>query len=466
MINCERVLGHVRVVNAIAVDGFALRPILNRLQVLAQAVRKHLGAGPRAQLRLIGRRRPLACMKVLRRHLEAQQAALDASVEQRVRATRIDADGLRERRIAGQHCSLPSLELRAQPFSERSIKHLQLLLVADALAVRRIRCEQPGRRFADAHQQRQLAALDVHVIPQPRALHILIGRADGVRIAVVTAQGDASAGAGLAPCARFFHQRAPEFAIVSAPTNESEVAAHRPGRDIERDERSFEHERTRAAHRVDEVAAARRDRRPAAAQQHRRRQILLERRSHAARPIRATMQTVAREVETQRRTLTIEAHIDAYVGLVKLNRRTLARACAYLIDDRIFRLQRAEMRVCDAARGAAEFDRHRSRRREVFAPVDGRGARVQFLRRRGRKRRERQQHAACGARPETCAVGGLQRAFELYAEPEFARIRRAAVAQLGGGQVGDARRTRGKELHGRVRLEQPQRTQRSQNQTG
>src|SRR6185295_2211520 len=103
---------------------------------------------------------------------------------------------------------------------------------------------------------------------------------------------------------RFVDEALPQLSIVTAPANDTEVAAQQARCDVESHHRGFDDERARAAHRIDELARLR-DCRPATAQQHRRRKIFLQRRSDAACAISATMQAVAGEIEAERRALAI-----------------------------------------------------------------------------------------------------------------------------------------------------------------
>ena len=140
-----------------------------------------------------GARRTRGCWKSSGVDLEAQQTTFDAAVEQRVAAARVDADRLRERRIAGQHRRLPAFEMLAQLLR-------RALRTAPAAAPDR-RC---ARRTADSstsspvgaslclRQLLQLASLEVHEAAQLRALDILDRRTNRRRVAVVAAQDDAS----------------------------------------------------------------------------------------------------------------------------------------------------------------------------------------------------------------------------------------------------------------------------------
>ena len=191
----------------------------------------------------------------------------------------------------------------------------------------------------------ELAPLEVHEAAQLRALGILDRRANRRRVVVVAAQDDASRRSRLATCARFIDQALPQLAIVAAPADEAEIAAQRPGRDIERHHRGFDHERARAAHRIDELAAVSAIAGQPLRKQHRSREIFLQRRSDAARAICATMQALAGKIEAQRRAIAIQSHVQSHVRPLELDRRPLPGALAQLIDDRVLGFQRAEMRV-------------------------------------------------------------------------------------------------------------------------
>src|SRR4029079_9138575 len=112
LIDRERVLGHVCVVDAEAIDRCALRPIERRFEILPQTIREHLRAGARAHFcRFRSRRTRL--LKILGIDFKTHQPTFDAAVEQRVAALRVNADRLRQRRVARQYGRSPSLKLLA-----------------------------------------------------------------------------------------------------------------------------------------------------------------------------------------------------------------------------------------------------------------------------------------------------------------------------------------------------------------
>ena len=79
------VLGHVRVVRAVAGDLFPLRPAAQSLQVLRQTIREHARAGAVLQMR-DALAEHAHFTRAVRLHLDAQQPALDAAVPDGVRA--------------------------------------------------------------------------------------------------------------------------------------------------------------------------------------------------------------------------------------------------------------------------------------------------------------------------------------------------------------------------------------------
>ena len=152
-------------------------------------------------------------------------------------------------------------------------------------------------------------------------------------IVVVAAQHDASRRRRFTPRARLFDQALPQLAIVAAPADEAEIAAHRARARYRAPSALL---RSRACpSRTSDRRSRRRlgDRRPAAAQEHRRRQVFLQRRSDTARAIRTTMQALAGKIEAQRRAIAIQSHIELHVRPLEVDRRPLAR-CARATDRR------------------------------------------------------------------------------------------------------------------------------------
>jgi hypothetical protein len=130
-----------------------------------------------------------------------------------------------------------------------------------------------------------------------------------LRIAVVAANHVALGIGGCAPLVRVFEQRLPKRRIVLPPTEKTEIAAQRARCDVERDERRFNGQRPRAAHRIDEadgLAGFGNELLPARAEQHGGGEIFLERRRTLRAAITAPMQTVTGEIERQRRDVAMQ----------------------------------------------------------------------------------------------------------------------------------------------------------------
>ena len=296
----------------------------------------------------------------------------------------VDPDGFCQRRIAREDRAFPAFEVLAHLLTEEIVDALQPFLIANALAVRGIGNDET-RAAALTCELRQIAPLDVYEATQARAFDILDGRANRALILIVATQRQLAIQRCSTTFACLIGQSLPQCAIVTEPANESEVTAHGARRNVERHQRSLDRQRPRSAHGIDELAAVLCNRRPAAAKQNGRREIFLERRRHTACAIRTPMQTLARQIETQRRPITIEPHVDAHIGLIEVHRRPLAGALTHDIDDRILGLQRAEMRMRNARRGTRQVDRERAIRFDVRRPVDGLHPFIQRIGRRGRE---------------------------------------------------------------------------------
>src|SRR5690606_3388711 len=145
------------------------RPLRELLPILPQSVLEHLRTGTRADFCLIERCFALSRCQVLRSKVEPQQPTLDASVEQRVAASCMDAERLCDRRIARQHRRLPANEMLAELRTQRGVKRFEPLSIADPLAVRRIRRQQAVLAVFLC-ELRELAPLEMHAPAQFRAL--------------------------------------------------------------------------------------------------------------------------------------------------------------------------------------------------------------------------------------------------------------------------------------------------------
>lgn len=132
---------------------------------------------------------------------------------------------------------------------------------------------------------------------------------------------------------RLVSQALPARGVVPPPAVETEVLPQQPGRSVSGHQRSLDRQRTRAAERVDQGAAAGGDRGPAGAQQDRGREILLEGSGNLPRAVSAPVQALARQVDAQRGDRTVDARVDAHRRLNDIHRRAAAGGLAELVDD-------------------------------------------------------------------------------------------------------------------------------------
>ncbi len=222
------------------------------------------------------------------------------------------------------------------------------------------------------------------------------------------------------------------------PAEKSEILALQSGRGIGGHERAFDEQRARAAHRIDERAAVREHLEPAAADQHRGREIFLERRFALPAPPAAPVQRRAREIERQRRDITVQAQVYADRRRFELDAGPRARAIAELIDDRILDALCDELRVRERALTRHRVDRERRLGVEMQRPVGALHARVERIGIARFELVEFEQDAACETRLETRLVAEREIARERDARKLLVRIARAERRELVAHEVFEA----------------------------
>ena len=431
--------------------------------VLLQAVREHGRPGPRARRLEPGPARLLGIgLDGARVELEAQQAAFDRTVEERVLAVGAQSQRAAERRVAGEHGRLPAREAGDEPAAERGVERRELFLVAESHPVRRVDHHE-ARRQRRLLEIRQVATLEHEVVAEAGGVRICDCRAHGALFAVEAAQPPRAQAGEIAPRLGRLAQRRPGRRVVLPPALEPEPPAQQARRDAGRHQRRLDHQRAGAAHRIEEGAAPLRDLRPARAQQQRSGEVLLERRLDARLPVAAPVQRIAREVDAEGRAFARETDADPQIGPVRVDRGPGSRRLADAIDDRVLHLERGELRVTQPRRALADgVHGQRAFRREVLQPVDVAHAVVQCLRRRRRHLGQREQHAARGARVQAGEVRVRERTGERHAGRVLASRLDAERTQFAGQQVGDVARARGEELQrGAVRHGAPRASSRT-----
>src|SRR5690606_37263421 len=106
--------------------------------------------------------------------------------------------------------------------AELRVERLESLLIADALAIRRVRRDQPALA-GFVHELRKIAPFEMNMPSQFRALRILDRSAHRARVRIEPSEDDPTLRAGLAFRTRFLDELAPQRPIVTAPSDEAEV---------------------------------------------------------------------------------------------------------------------------------------------------------------------------------------------------------------------------------------------------
>ncbi|MCY1354067.1 hypothetical protein D9M69_404260 [compost metagenome] len=443
-VDSQSVLGHVGVIQAVALDVLLACPLAQLLEVLLQPIGEHLATfaeacrfatrcGAFALLTLA----PFAGHELLRQHFQQQQLAGQGAVPEGVLLVAADAHALAQLRGAGEDRRLPAQAGLAQALAEVLVEVEQAGFVAQALAIGRVADHQAllvlvRTRFEGG----QLALVDLHPVAQAGALDVVAAGLDQPRVGFVTANPQRRPGqAGLGTLAGFFMQLLPQCRHMAQPVGEAPALALEVGGHVGGHHRRLHQEGTDAAHGVGQRPALGGDPRPAGADQDGRGQVFLQRRRALLQAVAALVQAVAGEVEGEDRLTLLQAQVDAHVGVDLVDRRPFAAGGAQLVHHRVLDLERTEMGVVDARAMAAELDRERAAGHQVIVPVHRQHALVELLGVPHREALEHQQHPVGQAGPEAQAVGGLQVTLATHRSHLLAHVLQAEARGLFGQQA-------------------------------
>ena len=186
-----------------------------------------------------------------------------------------------ERRIAGEHRRLPAAEMPAQHGTELGMDRARRRHVAEPQTPGRVGAEQTDR-CAVGTRLGERPRLEPRDLRDAGMRRVETRLADERRVEVTPAQDDTLRTATLetrsgAHLGRI-HQGLPQRRVVTEPSQETEIAPTVVGRETRGHARGLDHQRPRAAHRVEEGRALGGERGPARAQQHAGGDVLAQRR--------------------------------------------------------------------------------------------------------------------------------------------------------------------------------------------
>jgi hypothetical protein len=219
------VFRHVGIVDAVAIDAFALDPLAHGLEVLLQAVGEHLPAF--AQARLLDHRRrgwrgldrvavlvelallrlvrglivggllalgltllrgtTLAGDELVRLDFDQQQLARQRAVPERILFVAADAHALAQVRRAGEHRRFPVQAGLTQTLAEVLVEVEQARFITQTLAVRRVADHQAFLVLVRTRLEgRDFALIDLDPFAQAGALDVVAARLNQARVGFVT----------------------------------------------------------------------------------------------------------------------------------------------------------------------------------------------------------------------------------------------------------------------------------------
>ena len=185
----------------------------------------------------------------------------------------------------------------------------RLLGVAQPFPIRRIGADKPRLRCQRPHGLNTLM-FEAHQGAQTGALRIGVARGDSALIRVGAANRTANSRERALP--GLGQQSLPEGGVVSAPAEKPKVVPHQSRGAIRGDHRRLDHQRSGAAHWIEELGAATGGLVPPGTQQYPCRQVLAQRRLPGFGAIAAAVQPLSRQVERQRDPLTHGVRDDAH----------------------------------------------------------------------------------------------------------------------------------------------------------
>src|SRR5690606_13762232 len=301
----EGILGHVRVVQAIALDALPTRPLAELTQVFLQAIGEHLPAFAEKRQRygLLGlgrtliRRRTLTGDELIQLDLDQQQLARQRAVPECVLLVAANAHAPPQFRRRGEDAGFPAQAGLPQTLTQVLVEINQARLVTQALAVGWVADHQAlliliRTRFESRH----VTLIDPDPTGQPRALDVVAGWLDQARIGLIAAnpqrwpgQPSLCTGQGLGM------QTIPKRRHVPEPGAEVPTLATQVRRDIRRHQRPLDEKGTHPAHGIDQRPAGGCDAWPSLADQHRSGKVLLQGCGALLKAIAALMQAVPRQ---------------------------------------------------------------------------------------------------------------------------------------------------------------------------
>ena len=305
-------------------------------------------------------------------NLENQEAAFECAVVERIAFVCAQADGATEILIRGDHGKSPAIELFTRRVADRAIGRCQGILLANALAIRRIADEQARScRIGRAPQVFDRLPLEAREADHSGLLRIALGLVEDIRILIhAEKRGWQGAQSGFGAHLGLGTQGLPGISSVAEPTEETKVASTNPWCHIGRHQRRFNHQRAGSAHGIDQRSAILEDFRPPGAQQHGAGQVFLERRFALANAIAAPMQGRAGQIQREQGTILAQQQVQPYARLFEVNAGTIAVAIAELVDYRILDLLRQVARVPHQAGIAHCIDGQGAVFSQVCGPVD------------------------------------------------------------------------------------------------
>ena len=341
-------------------------------------------------------------------------------------------------RVAHEDGGLPAAKSLAQHGAQQAVEPHQLLGLAQAFAVGRIRHHQAQIPLATRGGLTQVAALEVDLARQPGALQIVEGYPDRGRVPVVAPDRGLD---GLEPrqtrgpaLPRLRQEFPPGARFMPQPAGHPPMDSGEAGGNVGGNQGALDAEGAGAAQGVEEGGALPGHGRPGRTQQDGGRQVFLEGRGAALMAVAPQVQGVAGKVQAEGHLTAMQIGLDAQIRPLPVHAGALAKPGTEAIDDGVLDPQGAKLAVADAALRPVELDREGAAQGEMLLPGQGAGPGVKAVAVGGREAGQRQQHPVGDPRPEAGAVGVRERAREAGTPPGLLGRGEAEVTQLIGKQ--------------------------------
>jgi len=153
---------------------------------------------------------------------------------------------------------------------------------------------------------------------------------------------------------RFFSKSLPESCVGAGKSLGGESATESGGA-TDRGERGLDHERPRAAHRIEEWSLST----PSGKPQQAGREPFRERTLHLDRPIAAAIETLTREVSEEKCTGAADENSNRHIGVLPIDVRSRTGTLADPIDESIFDPESGETSVVELRSRQPSLDRER-----------------------------------------------------------------------------------------------------------